>query len=121
MNYLVAGASVALFLLGFRLLQIPAVARAAIGETRAASAVLRDPALDDDVKEARLQKTSIALFGKIFSMALRTAACALVSFLPLVLAARAGLASEAEVVPLFYSWEMIVAATIAFVIVWRWR
>ncbi|MGH6948545.1 MAG: hypothetical protein ACREDZ_14535 [Kiloniellales bacterium] len=121
MNYLVAGASVALFLLGFRLLQIPAVAHAAIGETRTASAVLRDPALGEEVKEARLQKASIALFGKLFSMALRTAACALVSVVPLVLAAWTGLASEEEVIPLFYSWEVIVATTIAFVVVWRWR
>ena len=120
MSYLVVAASVALFLLGFRFLQIPAVARAAIGESREAAAVMRDPAIEEEQKEKRLQKASLTLFGKLFSMILRTAVCALVSFIPLVAAAWFGLASEEEVIPLFYSWEVILATVVAFVIVWRW-
>ena len=120
MSYLVVGASVALFLLGFRLLQVPAVARAAIGESREAASVLRDPSVGEELKEARLQKASLTLFGKLFSMILRTIVCALVSFVPLLAAAWFGLASEEEVIPLFYSWEVIAATVIAFVIVWRW-
>lgn len=121
MSYLVVGASVALFLLGFRLLQVPAVAGAAIGETRAAASVMRDPALDEELKEQRLRKASLALFAKLFSMLLRTAACLLVSFVPLLLAPWLGLPGEEEVIPLFYSWEVIAATVIAFVVVWRWR
>jgi hypothetical protein len=121
LNYLVVAASVALFLVGFRFLQVPAVAGAAIGETRAASAVMRDPTVDEEVKETRLQKASLALFGKLLSMILRTVVCFAGSLVPLFLADWAGLVAEADVVPLFYSWEVIAATVIAFVIVWRWR
>lgn len=121
MSYAVVAVSVALFLLGFRVLKVPAVARAAIGETKTATAVLRDPTAGEDEKETRVQKASIALFTQLLSMLIRTAVCALVSFLPIAAALWFGLTTEAEVVPLFYSWEVIVATLVAFVVVWRWR
>lgn len=121
MNYLVVGASVALFLLGFHFLKVVAVAQAAIGESREAASVMRDPAVDEDLKERRLQKASVALFGKLLSMILRTLVCVALSFIPLLLADSMGWAAEAEVIPLFYSWEVITATVIAFVVVWRLR
>jgi hypothetical protein len=121
LNYILVASSIVLFLIGFRMLRIPAEAQDAIGETRAASAVMRDPNLDDDQKEKRLQKASITLFAKLFSMLLRSAVCILISAVPLVLAIMSGLTVENEVVPLFYSWPVIVASSLAFIVVWRWQ
>lgn len=121
MNYVLVGLSIILFLVGFRVLRIPAEAQGAIGETRAASAAMRDPHLDEDQKEKRLQKASITLFAKLFSMLLRSALCVLISAIPLVLAVMAGLTVENELVPLFYSWPVIVTSSVAFILVWRWQ
>lgn len=88
---------------------------------RVSSSSRNSGSLDDEVKEARLQKASLTLFGKLFSMLLRTAVCLLVSFVPLILADWAGWAAQDEVIPLFYSWQVILATVVAFVIVWRWR
>ncbi len=120
MNYLVVAASVALFLLFFKILRVASVAQAAIAEAGQAAKILRDPSIDEDQKETRLQKASIYLFRKLFSIVVLAAVCIAVSMAPIALASWAGIATEEEVIPLFTSWEVIIVTTIVFVIAWRW-
>ena len=119
MSYLVASASIGLFILLFKYLDVTSVAQDAIGKTRQASQVFRDKSLDDEQKEVRLQRASISLFKSAFLIIALSAVCLLVSAVPIAVAAWTGLATETEIVALLISWPVILATIIIFVIAYK--
>ncbi|MCB2055687.1 MAG: hypothetical protein KDE35_15780 [Geminicoccaceae bacterium] len=79
--------------------------------------VMRAPDLDDEVKEQRVQAASIALFGRFFAVTWRFAAAVAAGALPVLLVAWAGWVSLDAMLEAMLSLEVILAGTVAFVLV----
>jgi hypothetical protein len=92
------------------------IARAGAGvlaTARGALAVLRDPALDDDAREAAVQRAALSLFAAFFSILGRSLLALAISFLPVWLAGLAGLTSHDAVLSFLARWDVIALASLA--------
>lgn len=115
MTYLAIAIAIAIFcwsLYAFRL--VPASLEA-ISTARQAALVMRDPALDDDEKETRVQQAALRLFRLFGSITLRVAAALLLPVLAVAALVGIGLVEVNAVLEAAISWPVIVVSTIVMV------
>lgn len=112
MTFLAAALAVILFLMGFWFFGVVPAAVAVVADSRSALEVLRDPSLDDEQKEAGMQKASISLFRGFFSILIRSAAALGISVIPVFAFDRLGLAGMDDTIDALASWQAIVTTTV---------
>lgn len=102
--------SAALFAAALRLSRIERVSADALAIARAALAVMRDPALDEEAKERLVQRRAVELVGKAALLTATGAAILALPFLLLLLFHAADLAPLGDTLALAASWPMIALA-----------
>lgn len=116
MTVLVAGCSILMFLVAFHFLGIVPVASRAIATSRETGAVMRNPDLDDDAKEAAVQKASLALMKSFGSLVVRIVILLLAAFLPIFLASTTGLVPAETVLDFLLRWDVIIITTLVILL-----
>jgi len=121
----VTALSVLAFLAAFRILGLVDHARAAVTTSRRTMQVMGDATLDDDAKEAAVQRAARTLLVAFAGLALRFAAILVAAYVPILLASAAGLVSQSAALAFMMRADVIVVAS-ALVLgaVWlmsRWR
>lgn len=111
----IACTSILAFLVAFRFLGIIPVASRAIGTAREAGSVMRDPNLDDDAKEAAVQKASLSLFKSFGSLVVRVVLLLLSAFLPIFLADMFGLVPDEAVIGFLLRWDVLVITSVVII------
>jgi hypothetical protein len=91
------------------------VSAGVLSTTRNATAILRDPALDDMAREKAMQRTSLKLLADFGSILLRGGISLAVSFAPIWLADVTGLASSRAVMDFLSRVDVVVVASIVMV------
>ena len=93
-----------------------------IASARAAASVIRNPSLDDDQREVRVQKAALHLFKRAAQIILLTVAVVGIPLIALVALDAVGLAELEAVFALMMRWDFILIATvIAIALFWVWR
>ena len=121
MNTLVYGAGLAAvicFMLVFERLRVTAVARRALQTAIDASKTFRNGAATDDEKERAARAASLELFRCFGSITIRSAAALVASVLLLLLFQASGLARISEVNLLMLSWQGVLVALAAGMVVY---
>jgi hypothetical protein len=93
-------------------LRIVAVARRIVATARQSMRTMRDPALDDEIKEKAAQRAAIVLFGGFLSITFRSLVAVLASSAVIYAADLAGFVPAPVAIDLLGSWEFIVATTV---------
>lgn len=109
---LIAAASIGVFLLVFWLAGIVSTARRAIATTRNAMQALRDPALDELVRERAVQAAAIRLVVASGSLILRSLLALAAAFIPILASDWAGIVPQAAMLAFMERWDVIVIATV---------
>ena len=104
-------ASILAFVGLFTISGLIAVARRAISRATTALAVMRDPALDDDAKEAEVQKASLALFRDFGGIVLRSALVLTGAAVPLYVSDLAGIVPVETTLNWLMRWDVIIGAS----------
>jgi hypothetical protein len=102
--------SIGTFVAALSLLRIPALAADALSTTGRTMATLRE-ASDDRVRERAMQQASLRLARTFASMLIRTGLAAGAAFLPVGVAALAGLTTTVRVGAFLSRWEVEATAT----------
>lgn len=93
-----------------------------IASARAAAGVMRDPSLDDDQREARVQKAAVHLFKRAAQIIVLTAVVVGIPLIALVALDAVGLAELQAVLALLMRWDFILIATVVAIVVFKvWR
>ena len=122
MTYVAIALSIVLFCWSLRALRLVPASLEAVSTAREAAFVMRDPALDDDEKESRVQAAALRLFRLFATITLRTVAALAVPVVVLAALAGLDLVSVPEVLDAALSWPVILASTLAMgaaLILWR--
>lgn len=122
MTWLAIALSIALFCWCLRAFRLVPASLEAVSTARQAAGVMRDPALDDDEKESRIQAAALRLFRLFASITLRAAAALLVPVLAVLLLAWLGVVDVDAVVATAMSWPVILGTTVLMVVallLWR--
>ena len=109
---LIAAASIGVFLLVFWLAGVVSTARRAIATTRNAMQALRDPALDELVRERAVQAAAIRLVVASGSLVLRNLLALAAAFIPILASDWAGIVPQAAMLAFMERWDVIVIATV---------
>lgn len=119
MVLIVTALSVIAFIAAFELLGIVPKAREAIATSRQTAAVMGDKSLDDDAKEAAVQKAAGSLLKGFFGLVLRIIGILVAAYVPIFLADLAGLVPEAETLGFMLRLDVILATTVIVIaIIW---
>lgn len=119
MVLIVTALSVIAFIAAFELLGIVPKAREAIATSRQTAAVMGDKSLDDDAKEAAVQKAAGSLMKGFFGLVLRIIGILAAAYVPIFLADLAGLVPEAETLGFMLRLDVILATTVIVIaIIW---
>jgi len=108
----VSFASIACFLVAFSYARVMPVAAAALLTAQSALRVMRDPAIDDDAREAAIQTAALKLIGTFASIFFRSAAAVVASMAPIYLADFLGLAASESVIGFLSRWDVILGASL---------
>jgi hypothetical protein len=100
------------FLAACYALRLVEAARQVLATARRSMAAMRDPELDDEVKEKTAQRAAIALFGGFVSITLRSLVALLASATVIYAADLSGIVRAAVAIDVLGSWEFIVATTV---------
>lgn len=122
MTYLAIALSIVLFCWSLRALRLVPASLDAVSTAREAAGVMRNPALEDDEKESRVQAAAVRLFRLFGTITLRTVAALAVPVVVLAVLAGVDLVSVPEVLDAALSWPVIAASTLAMgaaLILWR--
>lgn len=122
MTYLAIALAIAIFCWSLHAFRLVPASLEAVSTARQAAGVMRDPALDDDEKESRVQAAALRLFKLFATITLRVAAALLLPALAVALLAWAGLVDTQAVLDAALSWPVIVVSTVVMVavlVVWR--
>lgn len=117
-----AVATVALFLVAFRVLGVAAIAATALAATRQATAVMADGTLGEEAKEQAVRQASKRLMLLFLDITLRSALVLALPALALLLADSLGLVSFAVVTAFLLRWEVIAISALAMTgaaVLWR--
>lgn len=90
--------SIIVFIFALRISGVVQVGHRVLATVRGAVAVMRDDSLDDEIREKKLQRASLQLFGAFISMLIRSAFVFLASLLSILLASLVGLAEIEDVI-----------------------
>jgi hypothetical protein len=115
---IVALAAVTLFMAAFFYSGIVAVAKRALATMNSTFATIRDPEVDDSVREKAAQCASLGLLRATGSIALRAVLTLAVSGVPIVLADLGGLAPRESVVEFLVRWDVIVGLSVLITAGW---
>lgn len=119
MTLLVTTLSVLAFLAAFSLLGIVAKAREAIATSRQTATIMGDSSLDDDAKEAAVQKASMALMKGFFGLVVRIIGILLAAYVPIFLADLFGLLPEEEALAFMLRLDVIAVSSVVVVaVIW---
>jgi hypothetical protein len=113
---LVAFVSVLLLAVALDRVGVVRVATAAMGTAQGAVAVMQDGSVDDSVREHAMQKASVRLFGQFASIVGRVAVALVVSFIPIAVADRSGMASATSVIAFLSRLDVIVVVSVAMIV-----
>ena len=111
-------AIVSVFLLAVALdrVGVVRVATAAMGTAQGAMASMQDGSLDDRAREQAMQQASIRLLGHFASIVGRVALALIISFVPVAIADRFGVASAASVIEFLSRLDVILIASVAMIV-----
>ena len=118
MNLLGSIAVVVLFVVLIYALRVVPMAREAIALASGAVRIMRDPSIEDEIKEEQLQRRSLRLFGQL---ALLVAGFSAALVLPLVmiwLLERAAVVSLEAVTRILLRWDFIALSSAACVAIY---
>ncbi|MFC1597317.1 hypothetical protein ACFL5Q_05180 [Planctomycetota bacterium] len=118
MNYLGALLIVAGFVVILRALNVVAKTMIVVETARHAVAVLRNPEMDDDAKEAAMQRYALNLFGLFFVLLFGSALAILTPVGIVYLLDLAELLSLSSVLETTLSWDFIAATTALSLVIW---
>ena len=104
--------SIVCFLVAFSYARIVPVAAAALSTAQGAFRVMRDPAVDDDAREAAMQGAALKLIGTFASIFVRSVAAVVASMAPIYLADVLGLAASESVIGFLSRWDVILGASL---------
>ncbi len=110
--YLVGLASVALFALLLRVGGLVVVSRRIIAETTAATSVMRDSTLPDEIKEKQLQSGSIAVFKGFFRLLLVVGIALIIPALCVLGLEWLGMVDAQSVADAMLSWHFLLLAAV---------
>jgi hypothetical protein len=108
-------ACVAVFLIAFSGLRVTQAASGGLAIARGAMTLLSDRTIDDDARERAVRQASIRLFSASASIAVRAVLAMLVSFVPVLIAETAGVATLTDVVAFLSRWDVMVITTLVIV------
>jgi hypothetical protein len=97
MVYIFLCAAIGLFLIGIRVLGLVPRVKLVITASKQAVAVMKSPDMSEDEKEAAIQKAAVQMFVSFGSILIRTATVCLVPLAFILLFAKLGLYTTAEV------------------------
>jgi len=112
MTIAAAALAILLFAVALKYSGIYALTLDVIASARAAAAVIRDPALDDDQREVRVQRAAVHLLKRAAQIALLTVVVVGIPLLALVALDAVGWVEIEAVFALLMRWETIVIATV---------
>lgn len=112
MNFLLAAFVVVAFAVTIERLDLPTRAREVGTRAMSCLRVLRDPSVDDDIKEHELQQQALRLFGLLGILVGGSALGILLPLLGVWLLDRAGVASLAAVLSVLGRIEFLAGATV---------
>lgn len=115
MTWLAVAIAIALFCWCLHAFRLVPVSLEAVSTARTAAGVMRDPALDDDAKESRIQAAALRLFRLFASITIRVAAAVLVPVATVALMGWLGLVDVDAVVAASLSWPVILGSTVLMV------
>lgn len=119
MILVVTALSVLAFLLAFEALGLIPKAKEAISVSRATAAVMGDKSLDDDAKEAAVQKAAATLMKNFLGLLVRIVGILLAAYVPILAADLLGLVPEAEVLAFMLRIDVILITTVLVIaLVW---
>ena len=113
---LVAFVSVLLLAIALDRVGVVRVATAAMGTAQGAVAVMQDGSLDDSAREQAMRQASVRLLGHFASIVGRVALALVVSFVPVAIADRSGLASVPSVIAFLSRIDVIAIASVAMIV-----
>ncbi|MDX1540809.1 MAG: hypothetical protein R3349_05345 [Geminicoccaceae bacterium] len=122
MTYLAIALAIAIFCWSLHAFRLVPASLEAVSTARQAAGVMRDPALDDDEKESRVQAAALRLFKLFGTITLRVVAALLLPAVAVVLLAWAGVVDLDAVLEAAISWPVIIVSTVVMVavlVVWR--
>ena len=112
MIYLAGTLAILVFVVAFERFGVTRAAVRAVDTTRAVARLLREPTLDDNMKERVLRQASLSLAGGFFSIGIRGLGALAASVLPLLAFELIGLADFAAVVSWLAGWEVIILVSV---------
>jgi hypothetical protein len=122
MTIAAAALAILLFAVALKYSGIYALTLDVMASARAAAAVIRDPALDDDQREVRVQKAALHLFKRAAQIILLTVVVVGIPLIALVALDAVGLAELKAVFALMMRWDFIVIATVVTIaLFWVWH
>lgn len=122
MTIAAAALAVLLFAVALRYSGIYPLTLDVIASARAAAGVMRDPSLDDEQREVRVQKAAVHLFKRAAQIIVLTAVVVGIPLIALVALDAAGLVALEAVFALLMRWDFIIIATVVAIVVFKvWR
>ena len=122
MTYLAIALAIAVFCWSLRAFRLVPASLDAVSTAREAAGVMRDPALDDDEKESRVQAAALRLFKLFATITLRVVVALALPALAVALLTWIGAVEAEAVLDAALSWPVIVVSTVvmaAALVVWR--
>ena len=104
-------ASIVAFAVAFACFGIIPIARQAISTSLTGLGAIRDPGLDDAVRERLVRSASLSMIGNFASIFVRGVGVFAVSSLPIVFADQIKFAPTGEVVEFLSRWDVIIGAS----------
>jgi hypothetical protein len=103
--------SIVTFLVALRQFRVVSIARRSLATARATGAAVRDPSLDDRARERAAQQGATSMAVACVSLVVRSFLAASLSFLPIWIADRSGVAGTALVVAYLSRWQTALQAS----------
>ena len=108
----IAVLTILFFLAAFHLAKINKDGKEILHLVQNAISIIRDESIDEYKREKQIQKTSIKLFAKFASIAIKSILAVIGSLVPIWLSDLTGLTSTKDVLDYLATWQVILSATI---------
>lgn len=112
MTVVIVGLSVLCFIAAFQLLNLVPRAQAAIATSRQTAAVMGDKTLDEEAKEAAVQKAAVSLMKGFFDLLIRGIGTLVAAWVPIQLADLIGLKPAEETLAFMLRLDVIIVTSI---------
>ncbi|WP_424991088.1 hypothetical protein [Fluviibacterium sp. S390] len=112
MTVIIVGLSVLCFIAAFQVLNLVPRARTAIATSRATAAVMGDKSLDEDAKEAAVQKAALSLMKNFLDLLIRGALTLVAAWVPIQAADMIGLKPADETMAFMLRLDVILITSV---------